>query len=190
MGKTIVFDVETTGLQPTTDEVIQLSIIDEDENVLFSSYIKPYFHKSWEEAQEIHGILPEDVKDAPYPHEVAEQVREIFDSAEVLITYNGQFDMRMLERWNIVIDLEKKDHIDVMQYFANIYRDWNEQYKNYKWQKLSVCAEYYGYEFKAHDALEDVKATLYCWKKMKETDFRSRKCSSREGDHGEADTEV
>lgn len=36
------------------------------------------------------------------------------------------------------------------------------------------CAEYYGYEFKAHDSLEDAKATLYCYKKMEEG--RERKC--------------
>lgn len=33
---------------------------------------------------------------------------------------------------------------------------------------------YYGYEFKAHDSLEDVKATLYCYKKMEE-DIERRK---------------
>lgn len=52
--------------------------------------------------------------------------------------------------------------------FAEIYGEWNEYYGNYKWQSLSKCAEYYGYTFKAHDSLEDVKATLYCYKKMAE----------------------
>lgn len=35
-----------------------------------------------------------------------------------------------------------------------------------KWQKLSTAASYYGYKFKAHDSLEDVRATLYVYKKL------------------------
>ena len=52
--------------------------------------------------------------------------------------------------------------------FAEIYGEWNERRGSYKWQSLTKCATYYGYEFKAHDSLEDVKATLYCYKKMEE----------------------
>ena len=36
-----------------------------------------------------------------------------------------------------------------------------------KWFKLVELAKHYGYEFKAHDSLEDVKATLYCYYKFK-----------------------
>lgn len=177
MGRTICFDTETTGLQPATDEILSLSIIDDVGNVLFDSFIKPYFHDKWEAAQKIHGISPEDVKDAPYPHEIVTEVREILETADVIITYNGQFDIRFLERWNINIDLEKVTHNDVMDYFSKIYREWNEIRGAYKWQKLVVCAEYYGYKFKAHNSLEDTKATLYCWQKMKETDFKRKEKS-------------
>ena len=58
--------------------------------------------------------------------------------------------------------------------FAEIYGEWNERRGSYKWQSLTKCATYYGYEFKAHDSLEDVKATLYCYKKMEE-DIERRK---------------
>lgn len=43
---------------------------------------------------------------------------------------------------------------------------WNEYFGDYKWQKLSTAASYYGYKFKAHDSLEDVRATLYVYKKL------------------------
>lgn len=33
-------------------------------------------------------------------------------------------------------------------------------------QKLVTAANYYGYKFKAHDSLEDVKATLYVFNCM------------------------
>ena len=42
---------------------------------------------------------------------------------------------------------------------------WMERTKwDYKWQKLTTCAAYYEYKFNAHDSLEDVKATLHCYK--------------------------
>lgn len=78
MEKTICFDTETTGLQTATDEILSLSIIDDSGNVLFDSLIKPYFHDKWDDAQKIHGITPEDVKDAPYPHEIAKKSKRNF----------------------------------------------------------------------------------------------------------------
>lgn len=164
--KIIVFDIETTGLDEYRDEVLQVSMIDGDGNVLFNSYVKPYFHTSWDAAEAVHGISPADVVDAPYAHEIADQVRSIFDSADMLIAYNGKFDISFLERWCISFSFQNRNYYDVMYAFAEIYGEWNEYYQSYKWQKLSTCAAYYGYQFKAHDSLEDVKATLYCYKKI------------------------
>lgn len=72
------------------------------------------------------------------------------------------------------IEVDPEKWIDPMIMFAEIYGEWNECRGSYKWQSLTKCATYYGYEFKAHDSLEDVKATLYCYKKMEE-DIERRK---------------
>jgi DNA polymerase III alpha subunit (gram-positive type) len=49
-SKILVFDVETTGLEPAIDEIIQITILDGYGSELFSSYIKPVRHKIWEQA--------------------------------------------------------------------------------------------------------------------------------------------
>ena len=41
MSKKIVIDTETTGFNAKTDELLQVSIIDTDGNVLFDSFFKP-----------------------------------------------------------------------------------------------------------------------------------------------------
>ena len=59
--------------------------------------------------------------------------------------------------------------IDVMAPFARIYGDYNEYWQNFTWQKLVTYADYYGYDWgstKAHGALADALATLYCYKKI------------------------
>lgn len=162
----VVFDVETTGLSAGEDEILQLSAIDGDGNTLVNTYVRPYVKTDWHEAARINGITPKMVKDAPRAHELIPLVRGIFESAELLVSYNGQFDMGFLAEWGI--DLYEKPHFDVMMEFAPIYGEWSDWHQDYKWQKLTTCAAHYGYDFKAHDSLEDVRATLFCYRAMKE----------------------
>lgn len=67
-SKTIIFDTETTGLNPREDEIIQISIIDGLGNVLINELVHPYWKKSWSEAARVNGITPDRVANAPYPH--------------------------------------------------------------------------------------------------------------------------
>lgn len=160
----IVVDVESTGLTPGKDEVLQLSVIDGDGNTLINEYIQPYYSKQWPDAQRVHGISPADVEDAPFAHEVFQKLKSAIASAHTYIGYNSTFDINMLSEWGA--DFSALKVVDVMKDFAEIYGEYNDYYGTFKWQKLSTCAAYYGYEFKAHDALEDVRATLYCYKEM------------------------
>ena len=57
---------------------------------------------------------------------------------------------------------------DVMSVFAEVYGEYSDYHGGYKWQKLTVAANYFGYKFHAHDSLEDVRATLHCYKKIQE----------------------
>ena len=38
---------------------------------------------------------------------------------------------------------------------------------SYKYSKLEVAARHFGYTYKAHNALEDTKATLHIYKKLR-----------------------
>jgi len=161
----IVFDVETTGLDSNKDEILQISILDGNGNVLLSEYVKPYYHTKWE-AVSVHGITMDMLEHAPYPHELVRKVKGIFASADTLVSYNGSFDLGFLSHWGI--RTEGKRHIDVMEEFAPVYGEWDDYHQCYKWKSLSVCADFFGYQFRAHDSLEDTKATLWCFNHLNE----------------------
>ena len=118
-SKTIIFDTETTGLNPGEDEIIQISIIDGLGNVLINELVHPYWKKSWSEAARVNGITPDRVANAPYPHELIPKVKGIFAAADLLVAYNNQFDLNFLEEWGI--QAIGKKQFDVMLAFAREY---------------------------------------------------------------------
>lgn len=183
----IVFDTETTGLNPERDEIIQLSIIDGTGKVLFDEYIKPSRRKKWPEAQKVSGISPEMVKNCKTFRFFRKTIQDIFDSHKTIIAYNIGFDADFLResgvdvfrkvssgiKFNTLFDelpegSETKDWRDVMIDFAEVYGEWSDYNNSYKWQKLSTAAAYYNFKFSAHNSLEDVKATLFVAKKLYE----------------------
>lgn len=178
----ICFDTETTGFRPMgdetgiRDEILQLSIIGEDENgnvsVLFDEFFRPadeLIERGWSAAEAVNGISPASTIERKPISCYKELIQSIIDKADTIVGYNGGFDANFLEAAGICIDREKM--FDVMLAFAPIYGDWNEDKQSYKWQKLTRCAEYYNFTWdeSAHNSLGDCKATLYCYHKIMES---------------------
>ena len=57
--ETVYLDTETTGVADD-DEMVELTIIDDDGKPLIDTLIKPKYHTSWPGAQRVHGISPID----------------------------------------------------------------------------------------------------------------------------------
>ena len=156
--KILVFDTETTGLEPAIDEILQITILDGYGSTLFNSYIKPNHHKRWPGAKKVNHISYEMVKNAPTFKEVRSQIQDIFNKAELVVGYNVNFDINFVEAAGIIVSGKK---FDVMTAFSSFYSDVENAV--YKWHTLTVCADYFGYSFNAHDSAEDAAATLYCF---------------------------
>ena len=135
----VVFDTETTGLDRKNDEIIQFSACDGEGNPLINTYLRPVRHTEWPGAMAVNGITPAMVADAPTLEEMSGRIKAVLESAN-----------------------------DVMIDFARQYGEWDSYHEDYKWQKLVTAARYYGYEFKAHDSMNDVFATLYVYQMMQE----------------------
>lgn len=169
MKNIICLDTETTGLDREKDEILQLSIIDGDGNILFDNLIKPSHRRSWANAQKIHGISPADVSGCRTLWDYKSEIESILLNADIIVGYNiMSFDLPML--FNHGIKNEVKDGsvvCDVMQEYAFVNGEWNDKTCDWRYKKLIDCAEYYKYPGHSwHNALDDARATLFCFYAM------------------------
>ena len=133
-NKYIIIDTETTGFHPYDgDELLQVSIIDTDGNVLFDEYFKPQHRTEWKEAEQVNGISPEMVADRPAISEKISEINAIIENSDTIIGYNTQFDIGFLKANGAIVP-DDIDTIDVMEDFAEIYGERNSFRDGYKWQ--------------------------------------------------------
>jgi DNA polymerase-3 subunit epsilon len=97
----IVFDCETTGIDFTRDQVIELCVQHGLETIEPGARsqtwrIKPSvpIHPA---AQAVHGITMEDLAQCPPFAAYADEIAAVFASADVIIGYNLSFDVDMLQ---------------------------------------------------------------------------------------------
>ncbi len=150
----IVLDTETTGTS-NRDEIIQLSAVDGYGRDVLNIFLKPEYVRSWPGAEAVNHISPAMVQDKRTMAESRTQLQNFLQRYSCIVGYNIGFDLRMLRQSGLNID--HLDVVDVMPMYVNHYG----VIKNgRKAAKLVEAAAHYGYNFGAHDSLEDVKATL------------------------------
>lgn len=167
LEKVVVFDTETTGTSPYGgDEVLSIGICDGMGKPLFSSYVRPTRHRSWPDAERVNGISPAMVRDAPTLREITPQIREHLLGDKLVVGYNLRFDVEFLKYGN-VIESRPHNRFDVMREYASVHGSRRSKFGDgYMYSSLSTCAESYGYVFRAHDAMEDARATAHCFRAL------------------------
>ncbi|MEZ5812674.1 MAG: DNA polymerase III subunit epsilon [Rhizobiaceae bacterium] len=92
----IVFDTETTGLDPKRDRVIEIGGIELENRFptgrTFHVYINPQGTRVHPDAQAVHGISNEDLADKPVFGDILEDFLGFFDGAK-FVAHNAGFDM-------------------------------------------------------------------------------------------------
>jgi DNA polymerase-3 subunit epsilon len=83
--RTVFLDLETIGLDPRTDEILEIGILDDAGNVLLDSLVRPARHRRWRGAAAIHGIAPKDVANAPTLDELRPRIVAAVHDALVVI---------------------------------------------------------------------------------------------------------
>lgn len=119
----VVFDLETTGVQVSTDRIVEISlmrIMPDGTEEIWTQRINPTIPIP-AVTTAIHGISDEDVKDMPTFAQLAKQIAAFIGHAD-LAGYNSiRFDIPLLVeeflRAGIEIDLKNRRFIDVQNIF-------------------------------------------------------------------------
>ena len=159
----VYVDTETTGLTDN-DELLSVSVVNDQGECLYHSLLKPEHTESWEAAETVNAITPEMVADAPSYNAVKEQLGNIFEGKHV-VAYNMAFDGRFLEE---PLKKAASTHCAMLAY-AEYNGEWDQERDCFKWKKLADAVQNLApdFKFKAHDSLEDTKALKVVWDGLK-----------------------
>lgn len=167
--KTIFLDTETTGLNHEKDDVLEISIINGNGEILLNTLVTPTKKTEWPEAEEIHGISPKMIAEANAPtlERLVPEIDDILTSADNLVIYNSKYDLPFIEAayHNAAFELPRPNIYCAMLEFAEVYGQWDDRRGQWKWQKLTAAANHVKHEWegKAHRALADCQATRSVW---------------------------
>ena len=159
----VFFDIETTGLNPYHDHIIEIAVSD-NYGAEYQSLVKPPVTLS-PKITELTGLTDADLKDAPEPIAVAQKFSEFLETPPnttlVMIGHNSiSFDCRFLKSWlnrvNVPCDnFRSCYHVDTMRLAQYYYP------KRYSYA-LSSLMKYAGLTAEggvAHRAMADVQST-------------------------------
>jgi len=163
-----VVDVETTGLSPTANEIIQISaikLVNFSPVEAFSTYVKPR-HGLQARAQAINGITKEDVKDAPYIEEIASCFSSFINTLGAkrcppIVGHNIAFDVQFLAANNCLPGAYLRDYYDTLELSQREYNYCSKFKLDYLTRR---CLKIFRTD--AHDSLSDALATGLLFKEI------------------------
>ncbi len=96
----IVFDTETTGLDPLTgDKIVEIGAIELVDHIptgkTYHQYINP-MRSMTEEVIKVHGLTEEFLSDKPVFEEICDDFLSFIGSDSSLVAHNASFDMKFL----------------------------------------------------------------------------------------------
>lgn len=168
---TVYLDTETTGLNAGYDELLEIAIVDSLGVPLLNTLLKPLVFTEWQEAQNIHGITPMMVANAPTFSDIFSKIEAVVKDQDVVI-YNADFDTAFLGS----LLASAKSVKCCMLAWAKHVGEWSEYHGNYRWHKLVDAAEtvYFKWTGEAHRALPDALACRAVWLYLTDTHERQR----------------
>jgi DNA polymerase-3 subunit epsilon len=159
-NRPVYLDTETTGLKQT-DEIIEISIIDDDGKPLVETLVKPS-QPIPADATAIHGISNEEVKSARAWPIVWPEIRSAL-FGRMIVIYNAEFDLRMLQQSHARYRLPWKERLntfDLLKLYAEFRGEWDARRNSYRYQSLDAAGKQCGIELpNAHRSTADTLLT-------------------------------
>lgn len=159
----ISIDLETTGLNPKWDRIIEIGALKVQKGQItdrFSTFVNPG-RKLEAHITELTGIRDEDLADAPYMEDVLEDMLVFLEDLPFL-GHSVLFDYSFLKKVATDRKIEfEKNGIDTLKIARKYLADLEHR-------NLDYLCKYYKIPHHAHRALEDAEATLLLFQKLGE----------------------
>lgn len=175
--KFVVLDFETTGLQVegvNPDEAVSLGLVSKSGKILMDTLLR-HTKRSSPDALRVHGHTWEATRKAPRLPAVWDEFKSHIDGKQILCYCVNNYDAKILINTCVAhgvptLDLRRRT-IQVLGAFAMFYGDYDNHHGNYRWQKLTVAANFFGIDTSsAHGALADCLMTLSVVEAMAESE--------------------
>lgn len=159
----ICIDLETTGLNPKRDKIIEIGavkVIDGVESGVFSSFVNPG-RKLEDRIVALTGIQDKDLYDAPVINDVFCELM-LFMEEYPLVGHSVLSDFSFLKKAAVDLKLQfERQAVDTLK-IARKYLP------NLESRSLESLCDHYQIPHRPHRALEDAKATVLLYQKLLE----------------------
>ena len=160
----VAIDLETTGLSPKYDEIIEFAGIRVRNGVVvdtMQTFVKPSCEID-EFITNLTGITNDMVSDAPTPKDILPAIRD-FIGSDIVVGHNVCFDVNFLyDNFKLYFDERfKNDYIDTMRISRKLLPDLKHHRLKDIVTKLEIPQNTY------HRAMNDCKLTFECFEIMK-----------------------
>ena len=116
-------DLETTGINVSTDKIVEIALVKisaDGSKIVKRKLINPEMPIP-KASSDIHGITDDMVKDAPTFKQVANEVKQFIEGADLAGYNSNRFDIPMLNeeflRAGVPVDIESRKLLDVQKVF-------------------------------------------------------------------------
>jgi DNA polymerase-3 subunit epsilon len=156
----VALDLETTGLSPISDSIIEIAILKINPDGRFETYeelINPG-HPIPPKTIAIHKITDDMVSDKPSAFDIIPKAMEFIGDFPI-IAHNAQFDIGFIvkDMHRIGVDFSESKIFDSCQLARSVFKYQENQPDNFK---LSSLAKHFSIPLNHHRALEDTTACL------------------------------
>lgn len=158
----VVFDIETTGLDPYNDNITEIGAVKLKGNKIlerYSTFVNPKIPIP-KHIVELTHITDEMVADAPFIEEVLNEFIE-FIGDSTLVAHNAGFDVGFIkQKLNLIGKKLENSIIDTLAWSRNILKD-------LKKHNLKAVTQYFGIVLEGHHrAVNDAEATAEMFQKL------------------------
>lgn len=161
----VVLDIETTGLDIYTDEIIQVSalkFINDKQINSFNTFVKPKFNDIDTKIELLTGISNEDVNTAPSIEAVLPKLETFIGTLPIIGHNIDRFDVKFLVQKGFYLpEISTEDTVGMA---------W-KKLSHLPNAKLPTLKKYYGIKNASHNSLNDCVTNAIIYKKLRDDDL-------------------